>query len=45
VYFFTKLDMTKFTSALIYFGYMGLVRSCCGVGVRVCVGLQKGMMS
>jgi transmembrane 9 superfamily protein 2/4 len=24
VYFFTKLDMTKFTSALIYFGYMGL---------------------
>jgi len=28
VYFFTKLDMTKFTSALIYFGYMGLVCAC-----------------
>ena len=24
-YFFTKLEMTKFVSGMIYFGYMGII--------------------
>ena len=31
-YFFTKLEMTKFVSAMIYFGYMGII----SVSVRAC---------